>query len=264
MVYNTASLREIIGRVFNTYDIKSADFINRVPQWTGEALGQLNIYMGLEPAKMRVEVNEYKAKLPSTLKKLVAVEYDGNLIPRIIGTRKEYITTGGLSESLSETKLVQDIEYDDNGQIISVRMSETEIPVTRTEDYNYILNKNGFIDFSIETAELVVYFKKLPEEIDPQTGAFFPLIPDVEEVKEAISWYILKSILYRGYKHPILNLNSNNRYVNPAMQWDHYKPIAENKASAPDREQRELHSLMWRGLILNMDSFEDSFVGKIQ
>ncbi len=263
MVYNHVSLKNIIGRIFNTYKIKSADFINRVPQWTGEALGKLGIYMALQPAIMRIEVNEYKAILPSTLKKLVAVEYNGELIPRLIGTRVEYITDTGFSGSLSKTKLYKDIDYDADGNIVSVRTLETQIPVGRSTEYNYILHKNGYIDLPFETAELVIYFEKLPEEQDKQTGMYFPLVPDVENVQEAIIWYILMNILYGGYKHPILSISSPNRYVNPGLQWDYYMPKAQNNASAPDREQREIHSKLWRGVVLDANRFENSFSNKI-
>lgn len=263
MIYNHVSLKNIVGRIFNTYNIKSADFINRVPQWTGEALGKLNIYMALEPAITRIEVNEYKAILPSTLKKLVAVEYNGLIIPRLIGTRLEYVSESGFSSSLSESKHLKNIEYDQNGVIISVRTEETTIPVTRSSEYNYILHKNGYIDLPFETGELTIYFQKLPEESDPQTGMYFPLVPDDENVQEAITWYILMNMLYRGYIHPILSLTSANRYINPGLQWDYYKPIARNSASSPDREQRELHSAIWGAVVLDADQFENSFSNKI-
>ena len=264
MVYNTVSSQQIIGRIMNTYNIKSADYIARTPQWIGEALGKLNIIMALEPAKTRVEVNEYKAKLPSTVKILVAVEYDGVLIPRIDGTRMEYINSVGEAESYSELKLTKDITYDSNGNIIAVRTTDSQIPASRTSEYNYILHKNGVIDFSVQTGELVLYFLKVPEETDAETGMYFPLVPDVELVQEAIVWYCLMNMLYRGYKHEMLSLVSPNRYINPAMQWDYYMPRAQNRASAPDRAQRELHSQAWRAVVLDVDKFKHSFATKIE
>lgn len=264
MIYNTVSFKEILARLVNTYNIKSADFVPRLPIWVGEALGQLNIIMALQPAKTRVEVNEYKAKLPSTIKKLHSVEYDGNIVPRLNGMIYEYINSNGLSESYSQIKLVQDIEYDDNGNISSVRTTDSQIPVSRTNEYHYVLHKNGYIEFTVQTAELVLYFYKIPEEIDENTGMYFPLIPDDDIVKEAIMWYCLKNMLYRGYKHDVLSLASPNRYLNPAIQWDYYMPRAQNKASSPDRAEREAHSQIWRGVVLDADKFEHSFVSQIQ
>jgi len=263
MIYNAVSLKTVIGRIFNTYSIKSSNFVNKVPQWTGEALGKLDILMALEPAKTRVEVNDYKAILPSTLKTLVAVEYNGNLIPRLLGTRLEYITEDGLSGSHTELKLIQDIDYDEAGNIVSVRTSESQIPVGRDSEYNYILHKNGYIDLPFATGELVLYFKKLPEEQD-ETGMYFPLVPDNEFVLSAIEWYCLMQILYSGYKHPTLSLGSPNRYINPAMQWEHYMPIARNKAGSADRAQRDKHSLMWRAVVIDADKFKHSFATKIE
>ena len=263
MIYNTVSSKAIIGRLINSHNIHSADYISRVPQWIGEALGKLNISMGLEPAKTRVEINEYKAKLPSTIKVLHAVEYNGYIIPRINGKRKDYITSEGMSEYYQEIKLVQDITYDINGNITSVRTSDSRIPASRSNEYNYILNKNGFLDFSISTGEAIIYFLKLPEEIDSDTGMYFPLVPDVEMVITAIEWYCLMMMLYRGYKHQVLALSSPNRYLNPAAQWEHYMPIAQNKASAPDPEERKLQSKLWTSVVLDADHFIHSFVDKI-
>jgi hypothetical protein len=79
------------------------------------------------------------------------------------------------------------------------------------------------VNVSFENGKITIFMDALPIEEDCETGIFYPLIPDVEELKIALRLYVMKNILMRGYKHPVLDLNANNEYTNPALAFDKQK-----------------------------------------
>jgi hypothetical protein len=86
----------------------------------------------------------------------------------------------------------------------------------------YSLN-GGYVNVPFENGKITIFMDALPIEEDCETGIFYPLIPDVEELKIALRLYVMKNILMRGYKHPVLDLNANNEYTNPALAFDKQK-----------------------------------------
>jgi len=262
MNYNLVTSKETIGRVFNSYNIKSSTFIPKVPQWVGEALGKLKLYVSLQPMVTKIEVSNYRGFVPSGIKRIDAVLYEGKILPRVIGKRLVN-PNENLFDPLYVRDTIQNVEYDDEGNITQIRTVEnTEVTVSAdyiTSRHNYILNGSGYLDTSFESGIIYLYYVGIPQEYDEISGIYYPLIPDLEYCKEAIVWYILMNILYSGYIHPLLSLTANNRYINPALQFDYYQPKAKNESLRLDREQRELHSRLWNSVVIDASDFEHSF-----
>lgn len=47
-----------------------------------------------------------------------------------------------------------------------------------------------------------------------------PLIYNNGLLKKYLKLYVLKQMLLRGYKHPVVSLTANNPYTNPAIELD--------------------------------------------
>ena len=91
-----------------------------------------------------------------------------------------------------------------------------------------------------------MYYKKLPVELDTTTSLYFPLIPDDQNLIEALEWYILKRLLERGHKVREFSLTANSEYLNPGIAWDKYKLRARNSVLGMDLDERNEISNMIR------------------
>lgn len=261
MTYNLTSIKEIIGSIAFTYNVKSANYINKVPQWIGEGLGELKLAVSLQPFVTKVEVSNYRGLIPSTIKRIDAVLYDGKILPRVHGKRL-IEPNQTLFDPLYVRETIQEIDYNEDGSIRTISTSEANtlsISTYELDSQNNYLLKPGYIDTSFESGIIHIYGLKLPTEVDEETGAIFPLIPDKQITKNALTWLCLRNILYSGYNHPTLSLHSNNMYINPAMMWEYLMPKARNENMRLDREQRELHMKLWTSVIIDADDFLNSF-----
>lgn len=261
MTYNLTSIKEIIGRIALTHNIKSANYINKVPQWVGQALGELKLNVSLDPFVTKIEISNYRGSIPSTIKRIDAILYNNKILPRVVG-RRLVEPNQTLFDPLYVRDTVQEIEYNEDGSIRSISNSESDtlsISTYQVDSQNNYILKPGYIDTSFDSGIISIYGLKIPTEVDEETGVIFPLIPDKEITKDALMWYCLRNILYSGYNHPILSLNSNNLYTNPAMMWDYLVPKARNENLRLDREQRELHMKLWTSVVIDADRYLNSF-----
>jgi len=217
-VYNSISSREVIRRVYDHYDIKTADWEARAYDWINETLGHIKMYVALEDCHKDIKIVAHKAKLPCDLRVLRAVQVDE--------VKQDLVNKGNINKH--DSMILEKISND---------------------GVTYELNKRGYIISSAETGTMRIHYKKLPTVFDDELKHEVPLIPDNEKVLFACEWYVLYRILVRGYKHPVFNLANNNPELNPAKQWRLWASKASNSISALNKDQRDLHKDMWTTLM---------------
>lgn len=228
MVYEYIQAREIIANVYNDFNIQTTDWEIRAIEWIGKALNLMNIYLALTPCSKDVEVIGFRAKVPCDIKSLKAIEsLDYNI-------------------RLVNSYAVNKHEKDFQSQKV-------------TEYIYYTLDKNGYAHFGFETGTVRFHYLKLPTYYDNQLNAEIPLVPNEENTKEAIAYFILYKLLSRGYNHPVFSLNSPNPVLNPYQMWRHYKAKARNKVNSLNYDMRKLHSDMWTSLVKNLEADKNSF-----
>ena len=186
MRYKKISSKANIARVYNTFNIKSGEWESRVPQFVTEALGKLNMNITNIPTRLADSVEAYKCKLPCDLRVLDHIEYEGRTLPR----------------------------HD-----VSNQMFAADLEDQYHEVYSYELDTNDYAVFTFEEGDIVFHYNKFPVEKDKISNLYFPLVPDVEDVLTAIDWYILMSIMRRGYQHMVYRLGHSNPLYDPTIQW---------------------------------------------
>lgn len=233
MVYKLVSSQQIIGRVFERYVIDYSDFISRVPNWVFSALRELNIYTGYIPKQIPATVAEYKCVIPSEVKILDGVEYMGRRLPRM-HKMNEYVPDS------MPTRLHDTEKYD----------------IAAGTDANAI--GDGYIITTFEDGDIIFHTRCMPLVKDKLSNLWFPLIPDVEEVKNALDMFIIMRLLYRGHKVGEFSLKENNPYLNPALWWDTIgKKSARNAATRMDLDEREALSKDIRTFIQDYNNYTD-------
>jgi len=226
---NLISGKEIVGRINDKFNLDYTDWINRTPLLIADALRKINIPMTYEKVRSTVILNGYIGDLPYDLNYLDAVSYNGEFVDKL-----EYI----------------------NNNI-------TDIPNQGVIIHFYTLDLNRHITFTIQDAELVLYYRRLPCVFDFDRNIYFPSVPDNIFVIEAIEWYIIMSLLIRGHKHPIYEIGSNNPFLNPQIQWETSLKKARN-AIGFTKEDRLAINVMKTSFITDFIDYKDiNFVPNI-
>ncbi|KAF5080360.1 hypothetical protein DSECCO2_120020 [anaerobic digester metagenome] len=205
MIYNLISGKVVIFKLYDEYNIKSRDWENRVPNWILDAISYLNISSQLDEVAIDIEFTNHSFKLPCDIKVLRGVIVDNMALNRV----------DTVSHQVTNTIIA---DYD--------------------EHTNHYSIDNGYIKLEKETGTATVVYKRVAMEGDDVTGMWIPMIPDIPEVINNITYYVLKIILARGYVHPIYSLSSNNPITNPDLLWRNSLTTAKRKAKAMDAEKR--------------------------
>lgn len=228
--YRYISGKEIIARVSNDFTIDNSQWIYSAPLWIADALAQLKIPMSLQYTTKEIEVVDYKFEIPVDIRLIIAVEYNGYRLKRL-----------GIFNNMSPEALANR-GYDSNE--------------------GYELVGNGWCTTTFKEGTLILHYRIPPTEYDKFTGMLIPKVPDDTYVIEAINWYIILHVLYKGFQHPVFNLNSNNEFTNAGMQWEKNKKRARNSVNVIDADEREEISLLFRKFIQNYNSWDSvAFTG---
>ena len=219
MVHNLVSIEVVIHRVYNDLNVEYADWTGRAVEWCYNALRSMNLYTTLVPCTQTVTITDYRGVLPCDIRILEAIEYNGyRLAP--------------------------------HHQIGKYYRPNTALGVHPTETYEITINQN--ISTTFKTGEVLVHYKKLPTEYSHLLQIDVPLIPDNEEVIDALKWYCFKMIISRGYKHSVFNY----RYAND--EWNRLRLKARHSVSRLDSNERELHKLLWTSFIVNQSAWKNA------
>ncbi len=229
MVYTYISSKVCIARVFDRFTIDYSGFINRVPGWIYNAMSKLDVPLALHNTAVVGNVEDYKCPLPPQTKNLLAVVYEGQRLYRM-----------GIINQKDNTNM--------------------ELFLHPYEKYEL---SNGYIITTFETGEVTFHIQSLPVEFDSHNRIYFPLIPNNEELLEALDNYILMRLLQRGHKVYEYSLKENNPYTNPAIAWNQAIPIVRNSIAKLDSDDRYSISMMLRSFIDNYANYSTGEVAQI-
>lgn len=239
MIDNTIFISSalIIPDIYNDYNIQSDDFVSRFPIWIANALEELCFIQAFITIEKDINFDNHRCQVPWDFKgcediiinnvKAVlknSADFNKDIISEIIKTVPVYTPYTEYKNQNISTVDNENLQYKHTA-------INNEIP------YYYI--NNGWIHTNIEYGIIHIRYKALPVVFDSNVNMDVPLIYNNASLKKYLKLYIMKQILIRGYKHPVLNLISNNPYTNPALELDRIKlqtRVACNKFSSDRRE----------------------------
>lgn len=223
MVYNTVSPKAIIAKIYRDYKPNNSSWVNDAYEWMGEALDCIRPFNGFTEKCKKVQVVDFRAKTPCDISFLLGIEHCGHQIKR-------------------------------TGYILSKKHCSVELSkLPFNLQQNYSLNPN-YINTSFKEGWITVYYNGIATD---EEG--FPLVPDIYEIKEALSWYILMRMCLRGYKHPVVT------FPMAEQQWKTYYPQAQNACKMPDIDGYDLFKKTYMGLardITMSDNFFQDVIAK--
>jgi len=223
------SAREIYRRMYDEFNIKSSDFEIRAIEWIGIALRKINIQVALCQKHQDLQIINFRAKLPCDLQQLTGIEING-------------------------LKLDLPVRFRTNA-------TDNIILHKGTDGAIYELSPAGYIFSPSPTGVLRVHYKSLPTEFDDEVQLELPLIPDDENVIDAVKWYVFYKWLGRGETHPVYSLKAREEHLNPYRMWIKYKLKAKNVNMKLNKDERELHSKIWKSFTYNTTNKYYSMIG---
>ena len=224
MIINYITGKTCVARVYDRFPVNHQGWEVRAAGWINRALNEINIPCRLEKATVPVTLSEYKCRIPDKTAYIRAMSWNGLRVDRLGGTKVN-------------------------------RDPVEDIPNLQPSEYWYDLDKNGYIISNLPEGECKLYIFKYLDDYDSETHAWYPRVPDNEEVLNALDWFILKSILERGNLVKGYSLSDNNPFTNPAMAWEKAKKSARNTANSLDSEERELLSRLIRSFVIDYNDY---------
>ncbi len=201
MVYNNTSLKPVIARVIRNTRITDMTYADDMVEWIGEALNRMLIRWRLEKTHCEIEIKNHTGKLPCGLVSIGGVIYEGRRLRKGTGSIDTRALRRLVPDKELSTYFVTDttIQAEDvNSQNYSmVRGDNIKLQTSASLNeefydlqYNYI--KTSFCDGCI-----TLCFTKA--DLDKEG---YPLVPDLEESREACFWYVASRLCITGYKLP--------------------------------------------------------------
>lgn len=214
----------LIPEIYSDYNINSDDFISRFPNWIYNALDELNFVQAYVDKSSNIEIVNYRGKLPDDFK---------GVIDLIIDTIKIKLREPNANNY--NTKFKDIIEKEDSTEVIN-KSFDKDTKVKSEVEY-YI--SNNWIHTNIESTTIHLKYKAIPTEIDVNSGIEFPMIYDEGLLRRYLKLYIIRQILLRGYKHPVLNLKDNNPMINPGLELMNMRNAVRVACNKFNKDRRE-------------------------
>jgi hypothetical protein len=238
MIYKTTSVKEVIGRILrNTGKSMSSEYIDDMLEWIPEGIRKLETKYTLYNTSTTLEMVGHVASLPCDLINIIAVEYNGSRL-REGGDIRDLTSKSPLSldrESTSTVLETDTVNYNnyapdtipDNDYITEHRGLNLVASSSSANSEYYKLQMNC-IQTSFEEGNIVLHYRKLPTCKDG-----YPLVPDNENYKTALYWYVLSMLLGAGYEHKVFNYNM------AFQNWEMFARRAINQITYPSVDRME-------------------------
>lgn len=240
MIYKWVKMDEVLARIARNIRLKDESYFADIPEWIAEAVFKMKTRYQYELKYKSIRVDLCQAKLPCDGEALAAIVYqnkrilpsssDGPLYtpnaPQS-GTSMDNMFHSVLKfpsgiESLGETSVNNWPEY--------VKSSSLVESMSIAPDIRYRINFNK-IEIGVQHGHITVFYWALPAD---ETG--FPLIPDHDDYKSAIYWYVRSMMIGAGYPDTVFNFD----YC--FQQWERYADRAMNDITYPTADEAEASS----------------------
>lgn len=241
----------IVAELINDYNIQSTDFIPRAASWIVNAINELGIYEGntqlrttgtfglvYNPDTFNQGVIEFEREniggfeLPYNHKTILELRLND-----CIAHRRPKVTTYDEGVIHYKPMRINNAPVDKtlSPQDLFISLYNKNVMISTNAVYEYSVNGN-FVYTSIPNGTYELIYKGIPS-IKIQ-GIDYPYVLNNALLKRALKAYILKMLLMRGYVHPQLTINSNNPFMNPALDFEQLRHRVKTSCGKMDVDER--------------------------
>jgi hypothetical protein len=212
MIYKSCSIEEVIARIIRNTRISDASFIIDMNEWIPEAMGMMKTQYQYSPAFKDIEINFHKGKLPCDLVSLLAVEYEGCRL-NYSSTVKHYKTGPAInkevptvpvfvSETVAQSHTYTEEETPEtkgnpvthNNIVWKASVEGLKAALALPLSSHWYQTEMDWLNTSICDGTVRLYYYAIPVD---DNG--LPLIPDNEDYKQALYYYVRAMMVGAGY-----------------------------------------------------------------
>lgn len=219
MQYAFCSLKPVVGSVIRNTGIQEADWIASIHEWLWEAILLMQTDYTLEGFHQDLPIQFHKAPLPCGLVQLDAVACEGH---RLMEGRADRPADANHSDRpvdptdpmlfVSVVNKVPTVE--NHSAYITTIQAINNLPCG--PDYYY--TQAGVLNTSMRQAIVRIYAQRIPTDTDNM-----PLIPDNQNYKMALYWYVRSMMIGAGWEDKVF------RFDHCWAQWEVFAPRARNE-----------------------------------
>jgi hypothetical protein len=245
------SSREIINQYYRNSGDSNSISLNDTNEWIFEMMELISSPMTYQKGYVDKNCDEdynfsnFRCKLPCNFKSVIAVYVNGYKSLPSTNTIQSFFPS--LPDTFTADTYGEFTDYSGNVFATNVAPLRDNLPSTTTYDIN-----NNYITFNIQSGECVLFYYKFPTDEDG-----YLLIPDVVEVKRALSDYLqykMDYILWRQSVIPdkIFQESKNQYLINITQAANSLK-----MPKSPDDYESLRRSIT--SLIIPIDSWKQNF-----
>lgn len=285
MILKYTSVKAVIARVIDDIGGKiPSHYMDSMLEWIPQGIRMLETKYQLEESStgnftesgeevdpFALYTNNHVVPIPNAVVNIIAVEDMFGERVRIASSQVDftnqtdrYSTGRGSSGNEARPTNFQVDVFDHTGinpaeEIASVPWDGSDIKQVNGGNLNATYKVQGsMIQTSLECMFIKLHYLALPTD---QEG--FLMVPDVEEYKQALGFYVLRQLIGAGCKHPIWNGPPGWNFFDG--QWEKYAGRALGKIKYPTIDRMEkLRTGFAERLIPNHSAYADFFVGAEQ
>lgn len=201
MVYTTTSIKPVIGKILRDTKLTDMTYADDIIEWVGEAMERMLIRYRLGKTHKKLEITNHSHKLPCELVTLDAVFYKGMRLRKGTSSVDVRVTSWDAVKNELDTYFISDptvTPENVNTQNYSLVRGEDikyqQVPLSTSDFYTL---KYDYIETSFTEGDVIICYTKRPVD---EFG--YPMIPDLQEARDAIFWYVCSKLVFTGYKLP--------------------------------------------------------------
>ncbi len=253
MIYNSTSIKEVMGRVVRNTRVADSSYLHSAKEWIPEAMGYMRTRQALQTRWVFIPIEFHKGRLPCGMVGKPAVLdmngcrmswYNGQ---DIVGLPANSITLPARpdpQQSAFLTNIVSRETFEDNITFQSILTQISTMPASRHRYYTEM----DYINTDICDGKVLLIYQRIPLDSEG-----LPLIPDNENYKQALYWYVRAGMIGAGWKDTVFSVTDcEKRFETYAA-----RAIGEIKYPSVDQKQHAVDTLT--NLILPVDAWENFF-----
>lgn len=214
MVINYFSIKTMIGRFLSDYGLEDTAFMERVPEWTEDAIHMMGLSNYYTYKYALIKIDNHKGLLPCGL---------DNLHSAWVATTCE------ITDDIKNLRRL----FIRNTPLLGKGIKTTD----HTTAYGSI---NGrYVHTSFQDGYVYLVYKGVPLDCDG-----YPLVPDDAKLKEALEYYYIKRMSLSGFKHPVIDFGTAEAL------WKQTYPAAANSVNWMDLQDMQEFTELWTNVLL--------------
>ena len=280
MIAQYTSVQEVIGRVIDDVGGKLPNqYFDSMLEWIPQGIRILETKyqlvekstgnFGTDEAGLAypdaIYTNNHVAILPSDMITLSAVEDENGERVRLASSQLDYTnqtdkySTGGGGISGARATNFQVDVLDHTGTEPSIPWDGSDLKSVGGGGLNLTYKIQGnMIQTSAEQVFIKLHYLSMPTDQDG-----YLMVPDVEEYKQALGFYLLRQLIGAGFKHPVFNGPPGWNHYNAHFELWAARALGAIKYPTVDRMEK-LRTGFAERLIPAQHAWGDFFIGNEQ